>query len=545
MARFLSIATGMVVLLGLLGRPGAAATTYYIAPHGSDGNSGTASGAPWGTFAKLTALQAGDTLVVMDGAYTVAANGFGSAGGGPAMAEINCSAGAHNGTPSQPITLRAQNDRQASLQGTGSTVLYFFSCTDWVVQGLYLRNVDAQVAGWAGALISAEQSNRLTFRGNLLYGPNAWFNTHGMEINTSTNVLIEDNEIYYVSRHGILLGDGVNNADGTIVRRNYFHSRDHASIPGSPGENAGGHRGRGQDAVTCYPCTNLIAENNIFENWDVGLSSPCRGGGCYNNRLYGNISLGCGSGIGAYARCEDHPNESIQMPRDYYFENNVTLRSQSGGDGIKSPKNFIVKNHTAMDAVSDSGGPAGVTAFRGDTGTSAQLADCHNLGGGEAGDGTSDAHFTNVLVANNKTWGIYIGGITSWSVDHSLIYNNRDNTPGLSEAGYANILTVNPNLGTCKVFIPVGSPAKGAGVGGADIGANIVYRYQNGALTTTPLWDPTSGRFPCGAQVAGVNDIAGASCFDVHTRLNVHTNGCTLPTAALPPPRLRVMGTTR
>ena len=70
---------------------------------------------------------------------------------------------------------------------------------------------------------------------------------------------------------------------------------------------------------------------------------------------------------------------------------------------------------------------------------------------------------------------------------------------------------------------------KGAGAGGADIGANVLYRYQNGTLTNQPLWDPVTGEFPHGAIVAGVNDIAGSSLFDVHKRLNVNTNGCPFP----------------
>jgi len=70
---------------------------------------------------------------------------------------------------------------------------------------------------------------------------------------------------------------------------------------------------------------------------------------------------------------------------------------------------------------------------------------------------------------------------------------------------------------------------KRAGKNGADIGANVLYRYQDGVLTTQPLWDPVTGQFPCGAIVPGVNDLPGASCVDVHQRLNVNTNGCPFP----------------
>ena len=56
-----------------------------------------------------------------------------------------------------------------------------------------------------------------------------------------------------------------------------------------------------------------------------------------------------------------------------------------------------------------------------------------------------------------------------------------------------------------------------------------LYRYRDGAVTSEPLWNRTTGAFPCGATVAGVNDVAGRSCVDVHQRLNVNTNGCAFP----------------
>ena len=63
---------------------------------------------------------------------------------------------------------------------------------------------------------------------------------------------------------------------------------------------------------------------------------------------------------------------------------------------------------------------------------------------------------------------------------------------------------------------------------GRDIGANILYRYQGGQPTTQPLWDPATGKFPCGAVVPGINDGA-KRCTNIHERLNVNTNGCAFP----------------
>ena len=81
----------------------------------------------------------------------------------------------------------------------------------------------------------------------------------------------------------------------------------------------------------------------------------------------------------------------------------------------------------------------------------------------------------------------------------------------------------------CIAYVPAGSAMEGAGQDGADIGANILYRYVDGALTSEPLWDPQTGAFPCGAVVEGVNDTPGDSCIGLHERVHVATAGCPLP----------------
>ncbi|GAC1351053.1 MAG: hypothetical protein NVS3B20_00280 [Polyangiales bacterium] len=95
-----------------------------------------------------------------------------------------------------------------------------------------------------------------------------------------------------------------------------------------------------------------------------------------------------------------------------------------------------------------------------------------------------------------------------------------------------NRISSNPSLGGCTVYIPSGSPLKGAAGDGQDVGANVVYRYLDGQLTTAKLWDPLNGQFPCGERIEGVNDDASfpqASCVNVHKRLNVGGGGCAIP----------------
>ncbi|MEZ4270302.1 MAG: sugar-binding protein [Myxococcota bacterium] len=162
---------------------------------------------------------------------------------------------------------------------------------------------------------------------------------------------------------------------------------------------------------------------------------------------------------------------------------------------------------------------------------------------------TPSIAITNSLLLNNgwqsPNWygGIFIiNNDDDWSASHFLSkeihsshgWNNgrgtwlqgaeaRVNSPPVMSGN------VDPGMGACRVWIPDDSPMKGAGENGADVGANILYRYQNGVLTDIPLWDQGTGSFPCGAQVSGLNDVAGQSCFDVHKRLNVNTNDCLFP----------------
>jgi hypothetical protein len=74
----------------------------------------------------------------------------------------------------------------------------------------------------------------------------------------------------------------------------------------------------------------------------------------------------------------------------------------------------------------------------------------------------------------------------------------------------------------------------GAGLNGEDIGANVVYAYENGVLNCNKkVWDQSTGVFTgCGAQITGVNDDAtfpDSVCVNVNERLNVGVNGCPIP----------------
>lgn len=512
---------GIVIAICLVWRGGVAplhAATRYLSPTGANGNSGTSTGSPWQTFNyAIPRLSPGDTLFLLDGTYTTANSG---------LPYIDCTSNAANGTASAPITIKALNERQAHLQGSGNNVFQIWRCAYWTVEGIYASNIDVAVSGYEGTPFVFELSDHLIIRRNLSYGANAWFNSHGMALYNTNNSLVEENEVYYVSRHGIVQGwdqNGVN-PTGNVIRRNYVNGRGHDSMPGGFTCTGSCENQTGDEGISCYPCMNALFENNIVEDFYTGMSVQAKED-AFNLRYLGNILLshagvaGYGS-FGIAARSEVHPDNARQMPTDVYMENNLIVNGTYAG--CNACKRLTWKNMTILNSTE------GFIAYRPPS--------------PESGDGHTSVTGTNLLVANNTQAGFAINGQESQSLDYIIAYNNAGGT-GLPGSA-THVLTQNPGLGNCKVFIPANSVAHGAGLNGADIGANILYRYQDGTLTTTPLWDPITSRFPCGVQVAGINDVVGSSCFDVHTRLNVNTNGCTLPTStatALPAPsNLRV-----
>ncbi len=122
-------------------------------------------------------------------------------------------------------------------------------------------------------------------------------------------------------------------------------------------------------------------------------------------------------------------------------------------------------------------------------------------------------------------------GKIDWLVDHVWAYGFATNfAPPLRGGHYADTAERDPGFGPCRLWCPDGAACKGAASDGSDLGATILYRYENGKLTGNPLWDRETGAFlGAGAIVAGLNDVPGSSLFDVPKRLNVNQNGCRFP----------------
>jgi hypothetical protein len=502
------------VLLLLLMRLPSWGATYYIAPNGNDGNPGTAQGVAWQHFNfAVQQLRPGDTLLVLDGLYTTANSG-GTVTGSTDILSVACGSGQGNingvnGTPGNPITIKALNERKAELRASGRTVAYFWRCSYWNVEGLFLRNIDQLGLGgnfWEGGFLSLDQSDHFVVKRNLGYFTNTAGNSHGIALYNTTDTLVEENEVYAAGRHGIIQGHNLSsdNPRRNVVRRNYVNGRKHATIPGGFECPGSCDNNTGDEGISLYPGQDAIIENNIVEDEYTGMSLHGVKDN-FNNRYYGNI-LGVEAGNGPFAILgmgarDGFPLSERQMIVDAYFENTVSYRGTYIGCG--ACKRLTFKNMTILNSVQ------GIFV-----GTEAGVGDGHTSITGQ-----------NILFMNGAD-SAYAIDTETFSFDYLRNYNNGDNS---FPSGATHTSTGNPNINGCIVYIPDGSNLKGAGLGGADIGANVLYRYQDGALTTVPLWDTGTGAFPCGAIVAGINDVPGNSCFDVHQRLHVNTSDCPFP----------------
>lgn len=477
------VVVGLCLLSG-----NALAMTYYLGPSGQDGNNGTSTVAPWKTFDfAVSRLQPGDTLVIMNGSYTKGTSGH--------LTII-----AKHGSSSSPITLKAEDQRLAHLAGDGITVTMRIDSSSYLVfDGLQVSSEDRTGATVGPDPVSVRSSHHLVFKNMLLHHSNRHTNSHLMTWQYVADSLIEDSEFYYFHRHALLLSP----SDKNTIRRVYCNSRGYGAIPGG---YPNGHGSVGGDGcIVVYPGNNNLVENVISDGPQTALSVQALGT-AQGNRFYGVIALNPWYGVSFRAR----GMAADYQPLNNWIKDLVVVNAESVGVYTRGNKATRCEQCTIIGS-----------------GNSGMIADVEP---GNAGDGISSFYSTNSLLLNNAKHGIGISGQSDWLVEYSNSFNNV----GLEYVPQSSPKLINnsefdPRLGTCRVYIPDNSPLKRSGKNGGDIGANVLYRYQDGRLTNIPLWDLNTGRFPCGAVVSGINNIAGASCSDVHQRLNINMSGCGFP----------------
>ena len=497
-----------------------AATDFYIATTGADTNAGT-SAAPWKTFAvALQRLTAGKRLLVKNGTYDNA-NGAG-------FPNINCSAGYVTGTAGNVITVEAENERQAFISNNGSAAANTFviqNCNYWRVKGLRIENADSDNGTISdGHVMVLKNSNNLTIDRNLIQKNNRYRNSHLISAETVKDSLFEENEFYSFHRYALRLG-GTYSAvsSGNTVRRNYCHSRAYADLAGatttappyksvqSPGGDA---------CVAMYPGKTNKVENNITEDSYIGVYVLASGPST-NNALYGNISLNEGFGLLFTPKAGD--------PDSALTEGNTAINQVAVKVGSSNYNGPRIESSNAKGSRCDNCTVKGSTvgAFRAAQDTSSGFPLC----------GASCTFYADDSLAfSNTGTGFFVDStlMSAWTLNFTASFGNGTNwSPAATDPNITNEFTADPLMGSCLVRIPTtATPLKGTGLAGADIGANVLYKYVAGVLGTDPLWNAADSYKPynCGTVVTGVNSDTSTSCTGVQTRLNVGVaNGCALP----------------
>jgi len=481
----------LVLVLVLLSAAESWGATRYLSPTGSDAALGTTTGTAWRTWAyAFGQTSCGDTLIVMDGVYPITTYGV------PTLAKT-C-------TASTRYVIQSQNQRQAQISSDGSNYALLITGSAYVtIDGLYFRSADNNCCSGSNfENVSVQNSSFITITNSVVSHNNRYQNTAMIRLQNTDDSLVEDTELYSYHRHGLQFGG---NSDRNVARRVYCNSRGYADISGG---FPSGFATRGDSCVINYPTGGTtIAVDNVVENsisegngtgfWGETYNGPHRG------KWYGNISFNDMISLLLKARGASLAQQPYQDDvRDFIGITPVGVCIQLRGNRETS-----VTNALCYDSSSNAG----------------FLTDVEDV---YPGSGIYSFTGTNLLSVLNTT-GFLITEMPTWTCENCKAFSNSTNYNPSSSVNYTPVnppTATDPQLGACRVWRPDGSAAKTN-----NWGADILYRYVDGVLTTEPLWDVDTGAFPHGALVTGVNDVSGSSLYDVYTRLNVNTGGCVFP----------------
>jgi hypothetical protein len=469
-------------------------SNFYVATTGSGS---TCSNASPCAVSRLTATtepkpSPGETWIIKDGTYNQ-------------NTTFDCSAGMSNGTAQQPITIKAENERLAFLRGTGTAdALQLANCSYWIIDGPRIENQDnAAFTGSTAAALRLQNSNDNVIKNVLVRNPNRYGNNSLIGLVNSSRNVLQDIEGLYFHRNGV--NESSTGSTFNIVRRTYLNPQ---------GAKIGaGYFGHPNDCFMAYNWADSIWENNIGENCENAFVSVGP-----RNRYYGNIALNASQNgfapshgvLEGTGRQADN-NEFYHNVSVGHAGNGIFCRTVLGSFGCK------IENFTSY------GGANGVGADN----------NYDSRRGCDASDGCQHTHsprhdVTNALVIDSTGSRFYVNNSSEFAsieIDYSHGWPSSgawgSGTSGRTNSPPTSPGNVDPGatFDTCPVFVATSSPMKGAGAGGADIGANVLYAYSNGALGAEKLWNSTTDAWNfIRATISGVNSTNSLST--VHSRLH-------------------------
>jgi hypothetical protein len=420
------------------------AANYYISPDGADGKAGSID-SPWATFAHAqTQMSAGDTLILKDGTYhqslTVSISGM----------------------TGKPVTFKAQNDGSAVVNGDYTRTPFEIDRKNYItVQGIYFKEGDDHV-------IDIDGSDHLIFqRVTASDCKNPENNYHVWRLEGVTNSLFEDCAGWGNGRNIMLV---YKPSHHVTVRRFYGRYHDKQSTHGPVG-------------IQVYGSNNCLLENVIITYdgkgtwgssteyylsginiWDNNQSST------YSNKIYGCVVYDLN--MSQYPAQDTGVESKSFQSYGNKLLNNVSINNMHG---------FIFSNDRSLSAMN--------------------LTIVNSYSGVVFRDNYDNAAIDSLNLKNSIITGCANCGFRWWPGDTpsgngssiSTTYNNWYNTKNFCNGKQdATEMNINPAFNTSTygygAYLMRPSVLAGLGDGGADLGAEVLYRYEDGQLTTTPLW---------------------------------------------------------
>jgi hypothetical protein len=390
-------------------------------------------------------LQPGDTLIFNDGTYT------------SLRLDPNIGTGIH-GTATAPITIKAANDGKVIFDANGTSEPIFVTGSSYVtIEGFVARNSsDSVVYLYGNNTNTLGGDDYITLRRITAYGA-ADGNNHVFNIGFGpTNILVEDCAAWGRGRYKFI----AYHAQNVTFRRDWAYWEGYTSFAAP------------RAGFAVYGASNVTLENVISTN-----VIPTQTDDNYYTSVYVTTDDGT-----------NWPSNNTTVLGSLFYDNCEGFwENSSAGTNTQLKDDYfsIPSNPT-----------------------------CHLYSTRPYGDGlvwnynSNAGIFTNCTFVNNTVGFNRFGGLGSSSLINTVFLSNGTaivSDPGHNYADFSSNTTdgttlvttdktVKPGYDTLTygrgayLFVPPTSSLKGAGQGGADIGANIIYEYVDGQLTNTPLW---------------------------------------------------------
>jgi len=410
---------------------------YYIAPSGgSDASAGTNPNEPWETFDHAwTVLQPADTLVLLDGTYTSRLT--------PTV----------SGLPGSPITIRAQTDGGAVIDGEYARVPCRVGGVSYLtLEGLRCQNLDAAEVN--GAVFMIAQADHITVRRVTL--SEATPEAALLHVFRSSDILIEDSAGWGQSSSNVFSTYG---ADRVTFRRCW------AELPTTSIDSVRG--------FTLYRTSDSRVENCV-----VTAPGPVSG--------YEPAGVSASTGDADRAdRNWINGNVTVDIPSwSYWFashgqimegtrlRDNVAIRSLAG-TFQRTDIDMVIDHHTQVETAYTCVAQGAIDAYT------------YVPGFGIHGEVTNSICMGADRGFSLSTWAgiaptlVLFGVTTPFDTDVTASANELVDTvePAFDTAA----------LGDGGYLVPPDNLAT-SGSDGRPLGAEVLYRYRDGELTCVPLW---------------------------------------------------------